>query len=540
MFTRFFLIINFLLVVSIGYLSAQSILTNGGFENNRFCPNLPPRGEANVCPPWLQLGQRDVPSFISSFPNRCVPFIDQDVLSFRIPVIRTGSGSAELGVYTQFIRSDLIQAYTYLNVPLNEPLNAEDTYYFEMYVSPNDIDSNQRYLAGTIAEDWPINSVGAYFSIEQPKNFEFGPLTTFRPQILNKGNIIRSWNRIKDCLRPQGGERFMTLGVINRPINITQKGWVDDIVLVKLPRKHEITINKCNRNNWELDATLAIGLPDDIVKYKWQDGSTNPKLTATREGKYSVEIQVECKTYRDTVEVSFLDLGRDTTICEGQNLALSVSRTDIWKNYIWSNTNTKNPSILVSDPNVYWVKASVRSCVASDSITLKIDSKPILRLPSDTVLCSQELLVLNAQVTNGTLKWFDGSTNGTITISRAGSYQAEATNGCGVSTSNVNVKAQDCLIKVYVADIFTPNNDGINDVLNVFVDSYYPVRQSILTIYNRWGEAIFQSNDLSRSWDGTYLNRPLSPGYFVWQLKISFQKNEQIQERIYGSWLLLK
>jgi gliding motility-associated-like protein len=57
-------------------------------------------------------------------------------------------------------------------------------------------------------------------------------------------------------------------------------------------------------------------------------------------------------------------------------------------------------------------------------------------------------------------------------------------------------------INIYVPRVFTPNNDGTNDVLK-------PILVGIATfhyfnIYNRWGNLIFTTQDPTRGWDGTF------------------------------------
>jgi gliding motility-associated-like protein len=53
--------------------------------------------------------------------------------------------------------------------------------------------------------------------------------------------------------------------------------------------------------------------------------------------------------------------------------------------------------------------------------------------------------------------------------------------------------------KIFAPEAFSPNNDGINDV---FILKGYGIKNSHMTIYNRWGEVIFESNDFNIGWDG--------------------------------------
>ncbi|MCP4440223.1 MAG: PKD domain-containing protein [Aureispira sp.] len=68
---------------------------------------------------------------------------------------------------------------------------------------------------------------------------------------------------------------------------------------------------------------------------------------------------------------------------------------------------------------------------------------------------------------------------------------------------------------IFVPNAFTPNNDGANDILyvrgNNITDVYF-------TVYNRWGEMMFETTDQNIGWDGTYKGKKLPPdayGYYL-------------------------
>jgi len=69
---------------------------------------------------------------------------------------------------------------------------------------------------------------------------------------------------------------------------------------------------------------------------------------------------------------------------------------------------------------------------------------------------------------------------------------------------------------VYVPNTFTPNGDGVNDVLyarsNFIMNIYFAV-------YNRWGELVFETTDLSKGWDGMYKGMKVDPGVFGYYLR---------------------
>ncbi|MFN3405264.1 MAG: gliding motility-associated C-terminal domain-containing protein [Cytophagaceae bacterium] len=70
--------------------------------------------------------------------------------------------------------------------------------------------------------------------------------------------------------------------------------------------------------------------------------------------------------------------------------------------------------------------------------------------------------------------------------------------------------------EIYVPNAFTPNGDGNND--KIFVRGRN-IEKLLFIIYNRWGEKVFESNDMNKGWDGTYLGKPVNPDVFVYYLE---------------------
>jgi gliding motility-associated-like protein len=70
---------------------------------------------------------------------------------------------------------------------------------------------------------------------------------------------------------------------------------------------------------------------------------------------------------------------------------------------------------------------------------------------------------------------------------------------------------------IFVPNAFTPNGDGVNDILYVY--SLY-ADELFFAVYNRWGEKVFETRDLQRGWDGTYKGREADPGVFDYYLEV--------------------
>jgi gliding motility-associated-like protein len=71
--------------------------------------------------------------------------------------------------------------------------------------------------------------------------------------------------------------------------------------------------------------------------------------------------------------------------------------------------------------------------------------------------------------------------------------------------------------EIYVPSAFTPNNDGLNDVLTPFSVGFRSLEE--FTIFNRYGQQIFRTNRFGKGWNGTYNNKLQPTGTYVWMIK---------------------
>ena len=81
---------------------------------------------------------------------------------------------------------------------------------------------------------------------------------------------------------------------------------------------------------------------------------------------------------------------------------------------------------------------------------------------------------------------------------------------------------------IYVPNAFTPNGDGHNDVLYAESNVAYDVD---FKIYDRWGELVFETTNLSNGWDGTFNGKDVDPGVFVYHLVITCYNKEVFRKK---------
>lgn len=67
--------------------------------------------------------------------------------------------------------------------------------------------------------------------------------------------------------------------------------------------------------------------------------------------------------------------------------------------------------------------------------------------------------------------------------------------------------------QIVVPTAFSPNGDGINDRLIMLEDG---TTLQHFAVYNRWGQLVYQTNDISQTWDGSHKSQPAEMGVYVW------------------------
>ncbi len=118
-------------------------------------------------------------------------------------------------------------------------------------------------------------------------------------------------------------------------------------------------------------------------------------------------------------------------------------------------------------------------------------------------------------------------------------YELLITNAAGCSASGTaTIQLVSCgKSEIAIPNAFTPDNDGHNDVFEVYLKpSINP--QGFIRIFNRWGNLVFSANNLQATWDGNF-NGKLAPSE-LYLLQIGFTCDDGIQQVINGELYLLR
>ncbi len=261
-----------------------------------------------------------------------------------------------------------------------------------------------------------------------------------------------------------------------------------------------------------------------ITNYTWNFGDNTTDIVKSPTHSYSVfgtkNVTLVAKsnagcfdTLRKTINMDDTVLLAinpiPTDVCFGKtaqyaNLSFGGTNTQ----YVWTlnninpqTTNTATYSYFVAGTQILKLTATNRC--GADSIKYRFEVKPLpkIKLGEDSIImCPGEQRVLSLKVPFDSVFWSTGDVNkdsifinGTVSPIKVEVYKA----GCLQKDSII--VSTNC--DIFIPSAFSPNNDGINDNLNMINKS---IKTYNLKIFDRWGALVFETDNLANGWDGTY------------------------------------
>ena len=94
-------------------------------------------------------------------------------------------------------------------------------------------------------------------------------------------------------------------------------------------------------------------------------------------------------------------------------------------------------------------------------------------------------------------------------------------------TSRSNVAKVAPPITLYVPNVFTPNNDGMNDRFGVAGQN---IKDLDMTILNRWGEVVFHTNNVHEEWDGSFHGQISGNTVYIYQISAKGYDGEEVNK----------
>ncbi len=249
--------------------------------------------------------------------------------------------------------------------------------------------------------------------------------------------------------------------------------------------------------------SLILSAYSPHYSYLWNTSSTDSALTIYTDGTYYVAIEniyTGCKN-SDTINVIFseipeINVGDDRSFCENTHQIINA-----WHNgytYTWQD-GSHNSWFETDTAGIFRVEIkNTDGCKNSDTIKLSMINIPKFDLGEDTIFCEGHYLTLNPKLNQVDYLWQDGSTDSVYYASETGTYRLRAANICGTWSDSIHIEFEYCG-PIEIPNVFTPNEDGINDIFKIKGIEH---ENWALSIYSRWGNLIFHTSDYQNNWNG--------------------------------------
>jgi len=228
-------------------------------------------------------------------------------------------------------------------------------------------------------------------------------------------------------------------------------------------------------------------------------------------------------------------------VCMGMADA-NVSGSTPPYNYFWNTGQTSNPLTNLCAGTYSFTVSDFNSCLLNDSVTIDIVSTFINAdawTDDDTIYSGQTTQIHATNFLACTYSWtpvsglddpYSSDPNASPTVTTVYYIIITDQYGCtfldSVKITVLEVYCDEPYI--FVPNAFTPNNDNKNDVLYVrsnFIEDVY------IAIFDRWGEKVFETDDISIGWDGTYKGKACDPGVFVYYLDVTCFNKQIFQKK---------
>ena len=175
------------------------------------------------------------------------------------------------------------------------------------------------------------------------------------------------------------------------------------------------------------------------------------------------------------------------------------------------------------------------TCGGTATTTILVDASPVITTIPDTLITYPQCVNLTVSGAE-TYNWTPDYNLDCNDCDDPLACPIENTEYCVIGTNLSGCRTTEC-VKVYVnilcGDVFvpsafSPNNDGENDLECVYSDC---IESMTFSVYNRWGEKVFETDNMDICWDGTWKGKELNSAVFVYILDAHLITGERFTKK---------
>ena len=295
----------------------------------------------------------------------------------------------------------------------------------------------------------------------------------------------------------------------------------------------------CSIENW------AWNFDDPASGAENTSSLPNPIHSFSAPGSYDVRLTIEAGC-RSAVFVQRLEIGlgdllaenelEDVQICEGDSVSLGYNLDNL--NIYWS-TGAQTDSITLQEEGLYWAELQADECSIRDTFEVQVLERPLLDLPAVFQWCEGEFLEINLP-NSLSYSLNEVEQENPLQIIEEGNFTLIASDGdCSTEVAFL-VRAENCPeCAIYLPNAFSPNADGINDSFQAY-SNCIPIAFRC-QIFDRWGNKVFESNDIETVWNGQIRGEKAEIGVYSYLVQLRFlEKRIPVNRVLKGDITLLR
>ena len=213
-------------------------------------------------------------------------------------------------------------------------------------------------------------------------------------------------------------------------------------------------------------------------------------------------------------------------ICSGAALSALPTTSNNGITGKWS------PTMKNTATTTYTFTPSAGQCATTTNLTVTVNPNITPTFTPVSAICSGATLSSLPTTSNNAITGtWSPALNNTVTTT----YTFTPSAGQCATSTDLTINVKDGYANLFAPNTFTPNGDGLNDI---FIPFSNEIVMYNMKVFNRWGEMIFETDDLGTGWDGIYEGSLAKVGVYVWIINYRTICNRDLQK--FGSITLMK
>lgn len=292
----------------------------------------------------------------------------------------------------------------------------------------------------------------------------------------------------------------------------------------------------CHIANGLSHVAISGGTPPYSVVWNSSPPQTGQYLVDVHSGHYVVTVtdSLGCISISETIIpnsgpfLAFTSVIPDTCNKGVGSVTADVTAGRPPYSYFWDQqVNSTNQIVTGLRAGNYSLSVTDQECTISSTVTIENVPGPVVNFEAEpeNIYVSDGWCYFT-DLTPGSVSWdwvfgdgfssFDNNPAHKYLTIGTYSVKLTATDNRGCTDSARHTVVVKDLSRIFVPNAFIPDEDGVNDVFTAYGIN---ITRFEMTIYNRWGQLVYKTNDINKGWDGTYNGSPSPIGTYSWIIK---------------------